>query len=59
MEKLIGNPNTDSECGESIKKEESELQRKAKAIQLEKDNEVFKFQMDVDGREARFYKGHM
>ena len=59
LEKLIGNPNTDSECGESIKKEESELQRKAKAIQLEKDNEVFKFQMDVDGKEARFYKGHM
>ena len=57
LEKLIGNPNTDSECGESIKKEESELQVKAKATQLKKDNEVFKFQMDVDGKEARFYKG--
>ena len=30
LEKLIGNPNKDSDCGESIKKEESELQRKAK-----------------------------
>ena len=60
LEKHVGIHNSELEYVDNgnIKKEEAELLlRKIKATKLEKENEVFEVKIDVDGKEARFYKG--